>query len=61
MAAVGEEKFDGGIDDRPAQDVSKVGNGVGRQIELESGHNETEIASIEKVERVYKCVLSRTS
>jgi hypothetical protein len=51
MAAVDDERFDDGVHEVPAYAVGKVGNGIGRQIELESGRNETEIASIERVEK----------
>lgn len=61
MAAVDKKIFDDSIHDIPAQTVSKMGNGTGWQAELEPGPNETELASIERVERVYRFVLSRAT
>jgi hypothetical protein len=58
MAAAGDEKFDDGIHGLPAQAVGNAGNGIDRQIELESGRNGVELADIERVEMVYRYVVS---
>ena len=57
MAAVMDKEFNSGIHEGPSRTVGKGEDVMVRQTELESGHHESELASIEIVERVYKYVV----
>ena len=57
MAAVMDKEFENGIHEVPSRTVGKAENVMGMQTELESGHHISELASIERVERVYRYVI----
>jgi len=52
MTAVVDKEFESGI-----HEVGKGEDVMGRQTELESGQHEADLASIERVERVYRYVI----
>jgi hypothetical protein len=54
MAAVTDKEFDNEVPEVPSPSAGKVQNVFGRQAEPESGYNGSELASIERVEKVYK-------
>ena len=56
MAAVIDKEFDNGIHEVPSRTAGKGEDVMGRQAELESGNRESELASIERVEMVYRYV-----
>jgi hypothetical protein len=57
MAAAMDKEFDSGIHEVPSRTVRKGEDVMGRQTELESGQHGSELASIERVERVYRYVI----
>jgi hypothetical protein len=52
-----DKELDNGIHEVPSRTVAKGEDVMGRQTELESGHHASELASIERVERVYGYVI----
>jgi hypothetical protein len=54
MAAVTDKELDNRVHEVQSPSAGKVQNVFGRQAELESSYNGSELASILRVEKVYK-------